>query len=60
MRITIELGRQADTTLQECMSQTGKSAQSFLRKLVTNVPAHELVQILSRFEGHHDNKEKQE
>ncbi len=42
------------------MSQTGKSAQSFLRKLITNVPAHELVQILSRFEGHYDNKEKQE
>lgn len=60
MRLTLEVGRAADSTLKECMDATGKTAQSIIRKLLNTATAEELLQILSRSEGLHDSKEIKE
>ncbi len=50
MRIELELGRRADENIKIIMQSTNKSAQSFLRQLVTNVPAEELLKLLSSYQ----------
>ncbi|BEE16899.1 hypothetical protein VAWG006_11520 [Aeromonas enteropelogenes] len=50
MRLELELGRRADENLKVIMQSTNKSAQSFLRQLVTNVPAAELLKLLSSYQ----------